>query len=52
VTMSNDQATGLAFIGLGVVVILAGIAASISPLGIGAAVIGLGLGLAGAIRLR
>ncbi len=40
------------FLALGVVVILAGIAASISPLGIGAAVIGLSLGLAGAVRLR
>lgn len=50
--MTNDQATGLAFLGLGVVVILAGIAASLSALGLGAAIVGLLLGVAGATRLR
>jgi hypothetical protein len=38
--MSNQQATGLALLGLAIIVILAGIAASLSPLGLGAAVVG------------
>ena len=49
--MSNNQSTSLALIGLGIIVILAGIAASLSPLGIGAAILGL-LGVAGVTRLR
>ena len=50
--MSNQQATGLALLGLAIIVIPAGIAASLSPLGLGAAIVGLLLGAAGAARLR
>ena len=49
--MTDRQSTGLGYLGLGILVILAGIAASLSPLGVGAAVIGLLIGLAGVTRL-
>jgi hypothetical protein len=51
-SMSNQQTTGLAPLGLAIIVILAGIAASLSPLGLGAAIVGLLIGAAGAARLR
>lgn len=50
--MDHQNVTGLSFIGFAIVIILAGIAASISPMGVGAAIIGLLLAVAGLARIR
>ena len=50
--MTNDQAVGLGMLGLGIVIILAGIAASLGPLGLGAAVVGLLIAAGALQRLR